>query len=209
MLFRSGVEGNIGNDGLVDERGVIVNDLTLEALSRQALVLAEAGADIVAPSDMMDGRVRAIRETLDQHQYYETSILSYAAKYASSLYAPFREAIQTSLAFGDKSTYQLNPANSKEALYEASLDCEEGADMLLVKPATFYLDIIAKIVDKVHIPVGAYHVSGEYAMIAAAAKAGILDKHKVLYESLLSIKRAGANFILSYGYEEMLEWFGH
>lgn len=187
-----------GHDGLVNDQKEIINDATIAILSELALLHAEAGADFVAPSDMMDGRVGVIRSHLDAHGYAHTGILSYAAKYASSLYTPFREALGSSLQFGDKKSYQLNPANVREALLEAHLDEEEGADMLLVKPALFYLDVIAKLHSATHLPICAYHVSGEYAMVMAAHARGILDAPTVFHEALLSIKRAGAHFIFSY-----------
>ena len=198
-----------GHDGIANEEGEILNDETVETLVKQALVAADAGVDIIAPSDMMDGRVKAIRTALDSAGFTNTLILSYTAKYASSLYSPFRDAIATSLTFGDKLTYQMSPHNIKEALLEAKLDQDEGADMLMVKPATYYLDVISRIRQESHIPVGAYHVSGEYAMVAAAAQAGVVDKHKVLHEALVSIKRAGASFIFTYAYNEMLDIYGH
>jgi porphobilinogen synthase len=187
-----------GHDGLADDSGMILNDETVDILTKMAILHASYGVDIVAPSDMMDGRVRAIREGLDAHGHENTNILAYTVKYASSLYAPFRHALSSSLAFGDKKTYQMNPANVREALLEAKLDEEEGADALMVKPALLYLDVIAKIRAQTNLPVAAYHVSGEYAMAIAAEQLGYLDAKKVLYESLLSIKRAGADFILTY-----------
>lgn len=199
---------NHGHDGLIDEQGNILNDETIPILIEQACIAAESGVDIVAPSDMMDGRVEAIRRGLDQKGFQTTSICAYTAKYASALYGPFRDALQSNLSFGDKSTYQINPANTTEALLEARLDQQEGADMLLVKPATFYLDIITKIRQIAHIPVGAYHVSGEYAMVVAAHEKKMLDKYKTLFEALLSIKRAGASFIFTYAFREMLSILG-
>lgn len=194
-----------GHDGIVNEKQEVENDLTLEALVRQSLTYAEAGCDILAPSDMMDGRVKAIRQALDQEGFQNVGILSYCAKYASSFYGPFRGAIQTSLAFGDKKTYQMDPANCREAMREALLDEEEGADMLMVKPALPYLDVLAKIKEKTPLPVGAYHVSGEYAMIMAAHERGLLDAQKTLFESLISIKRAGADFIFTYAINQILD----
>lgn len=191
-----------GHDGIVSDRGEILNDATVLQLTEMALLLAEAGADIVAPSDMMDGRIRAIRETLDHHNFSSVGILSYAAKYASSFYGPFREALNSAPRFGDKKSYQLNPANSREALLESLLDEQEGADMLMVKPALPYLDILTKLRELTYLPLAAYQVSGEYAMIQAAAQQGWIDGKKVLLESLLSIKRAGADFILTYGAKE-------
>lgn len=187
-----------GHDGIASPSGKILNDETLECLSCMALTLAEAGADFVAPSDMMDGRVGSIRKALDSAGFIHTGILSYAVKYASSLYAPFRDALHSHLAFGDKKTYQMNPANRREALLEASLDEEEGADILMVKPATLYLDVIAKLREESHKPIAAYHVSGEYAMVMAAHEKGYLHAEKVFYEMLLSIKRAGADMIFTY-----------
>ena len=193
-----------GHDGLINAKGEILNDPTIDILSQMALLHAEAGADLVAPSVMMDGRVKAIRNKLDAHEYSHTGILSYTAKYASSLYAPYRDALQSAPAFGDKKTYQMNPANAREALWEAALDTEEGADMLMVKPALFYLDIIAKIRAHSHLPVCAYHVSGEYAMVMAAHERGFCDATAVFLEALLSIKRAGADFIISYAISQIL-----
>ncbi len=187
-----------GHDGIVNASGTILNDETVEALKQQAFVLASSGADAVAPSDMMDGRIRAIREHLDQAGLIDTNIISYSAKYASAFYSPFRDALRSSLAFGDKKTYQMNPANVREALLEAKLDEEEGADMLMVKPASLYLDVIHKIKEATHLPIAAYHVSGEYAMVVAAHEKGYLDGPKAFYETLLSIKRAGADMIFTY-----------
>jgi len=182
-----------GHDGII-QNGEVDNDLTIEALVRQSMVYAEAGCDIVAPSDMMDGRIGIIRKALDP----SVGILSYTAKYASAFYGPFRGAIGTKLMFGDKKTYQMNPANRREAVREALLDEEEGADMLMVKPALPYLDVLSDIKKKTSLPVGAYHVSGEYAMIMAAAEKGLINSEQALYESLISIKRAGADFIFTY-----------
>ena len=187
-----------GHDGLLNEQGDVDNDSTLEALAQLSLMASEAGADVVAPSDMMDGRVRYIRKVLDRAGYTDVSILAYTAKYASSFYGPFREALDSSPK-GDKKTYQMNPGNVREALLEAALDEEEGADFLLVKPALPYLDVIAKMRECTNLPIGAYHVSGEYAMIMAAAERGWINGDRVLQETLLSIKRAGADFILTYG----------
>lgn len=187
-----------GHDGVVDNDGNILNDLTIQALAKMSLIAAEAGADVVAPSDMMDGRIGYIRRALDQQGFTQVSILSYAAKYASALYGPFRDALDSAPKFGDKKTYQMNPANIREALLECSLDEWEGADMLLIKPALPYLDVIARVRDQTELPIAAYHVSGEYAMVMAAAQNGWIDGNKVMLESLLCIKRAGASFILTY-----------
>jgi porphobilinogen synthase len=192
-----------GHDGIIDNDGNILNDLTIKALAKMSLIAAEAGADVVAPSDMMDGRIGYIRRALDQEGFTQVSILSYAAKYASALYGPFREALNSTPKFGDKKSYQMNPANVREALLECSLDEWEGADMLLIKPALPYLDVIAKIRNQTDLPIAAYHVSGEYAMVMAAAQNGWLDGNRVLLESLLCIKRAGASFILTYAAKSM------
>lgn len=194
-----------GHDGLVDHKGEILNDQTVMALAEMSLLAAAAGADIVAPSDMMDGRVHYIRRHLDKYGFENTGILSYAAKYASSFYGPFRDALNSAPKFGDKKTYQMNPANRREALLEAALDEEEGADLLLVKPALPYLDVLSQIREQTHLPVGAYHVSGEYAMVMAAAANGWIDADKVFMESLMSIKRAGADFILTYAAKRTAE----
>ncbi|MBM4349663.1 MAG: porphobilinogen synthase [Deltaproteobacteria bacterium] len=186
-----------GHCGMVKE-GKILNDETLEFLSRQALSHAEAGADIVAPSDMMDGRVGAIRKTLDENQLEDTPILSYAAKYASSFYGPFRVAAESKPQFGDRKSYQMDPANGDEALREVELDIEEGADMIMVKPALPYLDIIYRVKQTFNIPVAAYNVSGEFSMVKAASKLGWIDGDQVMMESLIAIKRAGADLILTY-----------
>lgn len=186
-----------GHDGIV-ENGEILNDETLEILGKMALVQAEAGADILGPSDMMDGRVGYIRNVLDEAGFTNVSIMSYTAKYASAFYGPFRDALDSAPKFGDKKTYQMNPANKSEALIEADLDIEEGADMIMVKPALAYLDIIKSLKDNYDVPITAYNVSGEYAMLKAASEKGWLDGEKVMMESLLSIKRAGADIILTY-----------
>lgn len=187
-----------GHDGLVSEDGRILNDETVEVLCRQAICHARAGADIVAPSDMMDGRVAALRSALDEAGFTQVSIMSYTAKYASAYYGPFRGALDSAPKSGDKKTYQMDPANTIEALREAALDEAEGADMLMVKPAGPYLDIIARLRDATPLPIAAYQVSGEYLMIKAGAAAGWLDEEKVMLESLLGIRRAGANMILTY-----------
>jgi porphobilinogen synthase len=186
-----------GHDGLV-ENGQILNDETLPILAKMALVQAQAGADILGPSDMMDGRVGYIRNELDKEGYTQTSIMSYTAKYASSFYGPFREALDSAPKKGDKKTYQMNPANKREALIEVQLDMQEGADILMVKPALSYLDIIHVVRENTYLPVAAYNVSGEYAMIKFAAQAGCLNEESAVMELLLSIKRAGADIILTY-----------
>jgi len=192
-----------GHDGILNDKSEIDNDPTIEILGKMSILAAEAGADVVSPSDMMDGRVAYIRGTLDKWGYQNVSILSYAAKYASAFYGPFRDALDSAPKFGDKKTYQMNPCNSREALLECLLDEEEGADMLLIKPALPYLDIIAKVKQQSLLPVGAYHVSGEYSMVMAAAANGWINRDAVLTESLLSIKRAGADFILTYAARHM------
>jgi porphobilinogen synthase len=186
-----------GHDGLVKD-GKIVNDETLEILGRMALAQAATGVDILGPSDMMDGRVGYIRDLLDRNGFTEVSIMSYTAKYASGFYNPFRDALDSAPKFGDKKTYQMNPANSREALIEAELDAAEGADFLMVKPALAYLDVIALLRSNTTLPVAAYNVSGEYSMIKAASLKGWLDGDRVMKETLLSIKRAGADVILTY-----------
>ncbi|MEQ9102866.1 MAG: porphobilinogen synthase [Imperialibacter sp.] len=186
-----------GHDGLVKD-GQIVNDETLEILGKMAVAQAGTGADIIGPSDMMDGRVGYIREMLDDAGYTNTSILAYTAKYASAFYGPFRDALDSAPKAGDKKTYQMDTANRNEALVEAELDYNEGADILMVKPALAYLDVIRLLKDNFPLPIAAYNVSGEYAMIKAAAQNGWLDGEKAMVESLLSIKRAGASIILSY-----------
>jgi porphobilinogen synthase len=186
-----------GHDGYVQD-GIIENDLTLDILAKMAHVQAQAGADILGPSDMMDGRVGYIRQSLDDEGFTNVSIMSYTAKYASAFYGPFRDALDSAPKFGDKKTYQMNPANSREALLEAELDVAEGADFLMVKPALAYLDIISLLHQQTTVPIAAYNVSGEYAMIKAAHEKGWIDGQKVMMESLLSMKRAGADVILSY-----------
>ena len=195
-----------GHDGILGD-GEIVNDETVEALCRQALVQAQAGCDVIAPSDMMDGRVGAIRSALDIEGFDKVSILAYAAKYASALYGPFRDAVGSSPALGlkDKKTYQMDPANSDEALREVALDIAEGADMVMVKPGLFYLDIVRRVKDTFGMPTYAYQVSGEYAMLKAAALNGWLDWDRVILESLLAFKRAGADGILTYAAFEVAE----
>lgn len=188
-----------GHDGIIDSRGIVMNDETVKRLCEMAVLAAEAGADMVAPSDMMDGRVHAIRNALDDSGFSHVGILSYAAKYASSLYGPFRDAALSKLKSGDKKSYQLNPANVREALLECDVDEAEGADILMVKPALSYLDIIAKLRARTELPIAAYHVSGEYSMVMAAHEKGWLNGPKALEEHLLSIKRAGADIIFTYG----------
>jgi porphobilinogen synthase len=189
-------------------RGVIDvdNDATLEVLARAALVHARAGADIVAPSDMMDGRVGAIRAALDGEGFSDTAILSYAVKYASAFYGPFREAADCAPKFGDRAGYQMDPGNGREALREARLDEEEGADMLMVKPGLPYLDVLARVRDATTLPLGAYNVSGEYAMIKAAAAANMIDERRATLEMLLGFRRAGADFILTYHALDAARW---
>jgi porphobilinogen synthase len=186
-----------GHCGII-KKGEVDNDLTLEQLARIAVSHAKAGADIVAPSDMMDGRVARIREALDEAGFSQVAIMSYSVKYCSAFYGPFREAADSAPKFGDRRSYQMDPANSREALREAYLDIEEGADIIMVKPAMPYLDIIKMLRTEFNHPVAAYQVSGEYAMIKAAAKLGWLDEERILWESLISIKRAGADLIITY-----------
>ncbi|MDI1321728.1 MAG: porphobilinogen synthase [Algoriphagus sp.] len=186
-----------GHDGLIRE-GKILNDETLVILGRMSLAQADAGVDILGPSDMMDGRVGYIREMLDENGFSDTSIMSYTAKYASAFYGPFRDALDSAPKFGDKKTYQMNPANIQEALIEADLDMNEGADFLMVKPALSYLDVIRLLHDNYPLPIAAYNVSGEYSMIKAASEKGWLDGERAMLEVLLSIKRAGAKVILTY-----------
>ncbi len=184
----------------------IDNDSSLKILAKAALSHAEAGADIVAPSDMMDGRVRAIRRELDRGGFESVPILSYAAKYASAFYGPFREALHSAPSFGDRKSYQMDPANREEALREIQLDIQEGADMVMVKPALAYLDVIREAKEKFNFPIAAYNVSGEYAMVKAAAQAGWLDEKKAVFEVLTSLQRAGAQTIVSYHAKEVFEW---
>lgn len=186
-----------GHDGIV-EGEQIVNDATVEVLTRMSLSHAQAGADFVAPSDMMDGRILAIRNILEENNFTNTGIMAYSAKYASCFYGPFRDALDSAPGFGDKKTYQMDYANSTEAILETQQDIEQGADIVMVKPALAYLDIIRILKDTVHVPISAYHVSGEYAMIKAAAQKGWLDENKTILETLTSIKRAGASLIATY-----------
>jgi porphobilinogen synthase len=197
-----------GQDGLVDAAGYVVNDATVEALVRQALCHAAAGVDMVAPSDMMDGRVRALRGALDAQGHIHTRILAYSAKYASSFYGPFRDAVgsATTLGGGSKHTYQMDPANSDEALWETWMDLDEGADMVMVKPGLPYLDVVRRVKDTFGVPTAVYQVSGEYAMLKAAAQQGWLDERACVLEALLAIKRAGADAILTYFALQAAEW---
>jgi porphobilinogen synthase len=197
-----------GQDGLVDESGYVLNDETVSVLVRQALSHAEAGADIVAPSDMMDGRIGAIREALESNDFIHTRILAYSAKYASSFYGPFRDAVGSAgaLGKGNKYSYQMDPANSDEALREVAMDLEEGADIVMIKPGMPYLDIVRRVKDQFAVPTFVYQVSGEYAMLLAAARNGWLDEKAVIMESLLGIKRAGADAILTYFARQVAGW---
>lgn len=194
-----------GHDGIV-ENGKILNDRTIEQLCKQSVMQAKAGADVVAPSDMMDGRIGAIRDALDTEGFTDVSILAYTAKYASSYYGPFRDALDSHPGFGDKKTYQQDPANGREALIEARLDEFEGADMLMVKPGLPYLDIILRLRQESSLPIAAYHVSGEYSMLKAAAERGWLDERKVALETLTCFKRAGADIILTYYAKQASKW---
>lgn len=187
-----------GHCGILNERGDVDNDATVEVLARTALTYAEAGVDVVAPSDMMDGRVRAIREALDGAGFEETAIMSYSAKYASAFYGPFREAAGSTPQFGDRRTYQMDPSNGREALREMALDAEEGADILMIKPALAYLDIVRAARDRFDLPIALYNVSGEYSMIKAAALNGWIDEERAVHEMLVSFSRAGANIIITY-----------
>ncbi len=194
-----------GHCGVI-EKDEVANDATVAILAEQALSHARAGADIVAPSDMMDGRVAAIRRTLDEHSFSDVSILSYAAKYCSGFYGPFREAADSTPKFGDRRSYQMDPANAREALKEVALDLEEGADMIMVKPALPYLDVIRQVRDACNVPVAAYNVSGEYAMVKAASANGWLDEKRVVLEILTGIQRAGASIILTYHAKDAARW---
>jgi len=197
-----------GQDGLIDENGYVMNDETVEVLMKQAISHAEAGADVVAPSDMMDGRIGAIRETLEDEGHRHTRILAYSAKYASSYYGPFRDAVGSSanLGAGNKYTYQMDPANSDEALSEVALDLQEGADMVMIKPGLPYLDIVRRIKETYGVPTYVYQVSGEYAMLKAASQNGWLEEKDVVTEALISMKRAGANGILTYYAKSVAQW---
>lgn len=195
-----------GHDGLVGRRGEVMNDETLEALARQALAHARAGADLVAPSDMMDGRVGFIRARLDRAGFKETGILAYAAKYASAFYGPFRDALSSAPKKGDKKTYQMDPANVREAVREVKLDVEEGADIVMVKPGLPYLDVVRAVADVSPVPVAVYNVSGEYAMLRAAAERGWIDYRKTVVETLTAFRRAGASVIFTYHALEAAPW---
>lgn len=195
-----------GHCGILDERGNVLNDVTLELLAKEAVSHAEAGADMVAPSDMMDGRVAAIRSALDEENLTNVPIMSYAAKYASGYYGPFREAAESTPSFGDRSGYQMDPANAEEALREVALDIEEGADIVMVKPALAYMDIIRMVKDEFGFPTAAYNVSGEYAMVKAAAQKGWIDEKRVVLETLTGFKRAGASLILTYHAKDAARW---
>ena len=194
-----------GHCGVIED-GEVANDATLDILAKQAVSHARAGADIVAPSDMMDGRVGVIRESLDEHKFENISILAYAAKYSSAFYGPFREAAQSTPQFGDRRGYQMDPANAREALREVEMDLDEGADMVMVKPALPYLDIIRRVRDEFDVPVAAYNVSGEYSMVKAAVQKGWLDEQRVVTEILTGIQRAGAEIILTYHAKDAARW---
>jgi porphobilinogen synthase len=196
---------SFGHDGIVEE-GKVLNDPTVAVLAEMALSHAQAGADVVAPSDMMDGRVLSIRQELEEANYHDTLIMSYSAKYASSFYGPFRDALDSAPGFGDKKTYQMDFANRDEAIVETQRDIEEGADIVMVKPGLAYLDIIRDLKDNFHTPIAAYQVSGEYAMLKAAAAQGWLDHDQVMLEQLTSFKRAGAQLIATYFAEEAVEF---
>jgi porphobilinogen synthase len=187
----------------------VLNDPSLDLLANAALSHARAGADIVAPSDMMDGRVAAIRRKLDENKFQDVAILSYAAKYCSAFYGPFREAADSAPQFGDRRSYQMDPANAREAMREVELDLEEGADMIMVKPALAYLDVIQRVRERFDVPVAAYNVSGEYAMVKAAARNGWIDEKRVALEILTGIQRAGASIILTYHAKDAARWLNH
>jgi porphobilinogen synthase len=195
-----------GHCGVVGPDGTVDNDATLELLSRTAVAQARAGADIIAPSDMMDGRVGTIRQALDEEGHTDTPILAYSAKFASAFYGPFREAVDSTPAFGDRRSYQMDPANGEEALREVRLDVEEGADIVMIKPALPYLDVIRRVKDQTGMPVAAYNVSGEYAMVKAAAAAGYLDEQTAALEVLTSIRRAGADIVITYHAKDAARW---
>ena len=194
-----------GHCGVI-ENGQVVNDATVEILAQQALSFARAGADVIAPSDMMDGRVAAIRKVLDENQFASLPILSYAAKFCSGFYGPFREAAQSSPQFGDRRSYQMDPGNAREAIKEVAQDLEEGADMIMIKPAMPYLDIIRQVRDRFDVPVAAYNVSGEYSMVKAAAANGWIEEQRVVMEIMTGIQRAGADMILTYHAKDVARW---
>jgi porphobilinogen synthase len=194
-----------GHCGIVHE-GKILNDPSVEILARTAVSQAEAGADIIAPSDMMDGRIGAIREALDKAGFQDVALMAYSAKYASGFYGPFREAAESAPQFGDRTTYQMDPANSREALREILLDVEEGADIIMVKPALPYLDIISKARELINHPIAAYNVSGEYSMVKAAAANGWIDERRVVLEALTGIFRAGADIVITYHARDLSKW---
>jgi porphobilinogen synthase len=195
-----------GHCGVVREDGQVDNDMTLELLAKTAISQAAAGADAVAPSDMMDGRVGALRSQLDAEGHSETPIVAYSAKFASAFYGPFREAADSTPAFGDRRSYQMDPANADEAVREALLDVEEGADVVMVKPALPYLDVVRRVKDATRVPVAAYNVSGEYAMVKAAAAAGWIDERAAVLEALTGIRRAGADIVITYHAKDAAEW---
>ncbi len=195
-----------GHCGLIDAHGGVDNDSSVELIARTAVSHARAGADVVAPSDMMDGRIGAVRAALDEEGFSDTPIIAYSAKFASAFYGPFREAAGSTPAFGDRRAYQMDPANGNEAVREALLDVQEGADVVMVKPALAYLDVIRRVKDATHLPVAAYNVSGEYAMVKAGAAAGALDERAVVLETLTSIRRAGADIIISYHAKDAALW---
>ena len=197
-----------GQDGVIDDNGYVINDVTVDLLTRQAMVQVAAGVDIVAPSDMMDGRIGAIRSALEQNQHIHTKILAYSAKFASGYYGPFRDAVgsATNLGRGNKMTYQMDPANSNEALREVGLDLAEGADMVMVKPGMPYLDIVRRVKEEFQVPTYAYQVSGEYAMLKAAFQNGWLEEKKVVLETMLAFKRAGADGVLTYFARDVARW---
>lgn len=198
-----------GHDGVLDEKGQVLNDQTISILRKQALVQAQAGADVIAPSDMMDGRIGIIRETLEANDLHDTMIMSYAAKYASCFYSPFRDAVSSAGCLqGDKKTYQMNPANTDESLREVALDIQEGADMIMVKPGLPYLDVLHRVKETFRMPTFAYHVSGEYAMIRAACTQGWLDYDKAIIETMISFKRAGADGVLTYAARDAAKIIG-
>jgi porphobilinogen synthase len=197
-----------GHCGILDDRGCVMNDVTLELLGKEAVTHAEAGADMVAPSDMMDGRVAAIRSALDSEGFEDIPIMAYSVKYASGYYGPFRDAADSAPTFGDRNQYQMDPANAEEGLREAALDIDEGADLVMVKPALAYMDMIRRVKDEFGYPTAAYNVSGEYAMVKAAAANGWIDEKRVVLETLVGFKRAGADLILTYHAKDAARWLG-